>query len=101
MRAAQAQAQPYSDDGTRLVRIIGCEYNLLESEILVWLAVFGEVLTEITEEICKDLNDPDSQKLPPVGNGNYLVTMRLKRDLPNWLPIYGRRICLEYKGNKK
>ena len=79
-----------------MVRIIGCDYKLLESEILDWLLQFGEVFTEISEELYEDLDDPGSQKLPPVGNGNYLVTMRLKKDLPNWLPIYGRRICLEY-----
>ena len=81
VRVAQAQTQQYSDDGTRLVRIKGCKYKLLESEILDWLVLFGEVLLEIYE----DLDDPESQKLPPVGNGNYLVTMRLKKDLPNWL----------------
>ena len=66
-----------------------------------WLSVFGQMMTEITEEIYEDLDDPDSQKLPPVGKGNYLVSMKLKKDLPNWLPIYRRRICLEYRGNKK
>ena len=100
-RAAQTMTGQYSDDGTRLVKIIGCDYKLLESEILDWLVLFGEILSEITKEIYEDLEDPNSLKLPPVGNGNYLVSMKLKKDLPNWLPIYGRRVCLEYKGNKK
>ena len=38
------------DDGTRLLRIIGCEFRLSESEILAWLSCFGEVISEITEE---------------------------------------------------
>ena len=38
------------DDGTRIVRIIGCEFHLSESEILGWLSCFGEVISEITEE---------------------------------------------------
>ena len=103
VRSAQAQTQnqQYSDDGTRVVKISGCDYKLLESEILDWLALFGEVLSEITEEQYEDLDDTESRELPPVGNGNYLVTMRLEKDLPNWIPIYGRRICLDYKGNKK
>ena len=100
-RAAQSTTSQYFDDGTRLVRIIGCDYKLLESEITDWLTLFGEILSEITEEIYEDLDDPTSLKLPPVGNGNYLVTMKLKKDLPNWLPIYGRRVCIEYKGNRK
>ena len=41
---------PPIDDGTRIVRIIGFEFWLSESEILSWLTHFGEVLSEITEE---------------------------------------------------
>ena len=86
------------DDGTRVVKILGCEYKLLESEILDWLGLFGDVITEISEE---PYGETDDTTLPPVGNGNYLVTIRLKKDLPNYLPIYGRKICLEYKGVRK
>ena len=39
--------------------------------------------------------------LPAVGNGNYIVTMRLTKDLPNYMPIYGRRVCLEHKGIRR
>ena len=42
----------YMDDGTRLIRIIGCDYKLSESEITDWLTQFGEVKSEITEELC-------------------------------------------------
>ena len=38
------------DDGPRIVRIIGCEYRLTESEIMEWLSLYGEVISEITEE---------------------------------------------------
>ena len=96
-----SEAQAYQNDGTRMVRIIGCDYKLLESEILDWLVLFGEVVSEITEEVYGDQDDPESKDLPPVGNGNYLVKMKLKKELPNWLPIYGKRICLEYRGNRK
>ena len=38
-RAAKKQAQglPPPDDGTRIVKIIGSEYKLSESEILNWI----------------------------------------------------------------
>ena len=80
------------DDGTRILRIIGCKFRLSESEILGWLSCFGEVMSEITEETfeCEGL-DPD---LPPVGNGTYNVRMRLNREIPNWAPMYGRKICM-------
>ena len=27
--------------------------------------------------------------------------MKLKKDLPNWVPMYGRKVCFDYKGIKK
>ena len=68
------------------MRIIGCEYRLLESEILDWLSLYGDVISEIMEEPYEDRDEPEADpedKLPPVGNGTYLVKMRLKRDMPN------------------
>ena len=29
------------------------------------------------------------------------MTMRLKKDMPNWVPMYGRKICFSYRGIKK
>ena len=90
---------PTFDDGTRIIRIIGCEFRLSESEILEWLNCFGEVISEITEEqFDSEGLDPE---LPPIGNGTYIVKMKLSRDIPNWMPMYGRKICLEYPGSKR
>ena len=96
-------ANPYFDDGTRIVRIIGCDYKLSESEITDWLTQFGEVISEITEEQFNngEALDEDVEKMPPVGNGTYIVTMKLRKDLPNWVPMYGRRVRFEYRGIKK
>ena len=99
-----ARSEPndqHQDDGTRVVSIIGCEYRLTESEILNWLVKFGEVKSEITEEILQEEDRFQDPTLPPVGNGTYLVTMKLKKDMPNWVPMYGRRVRLEYKGIRK
>ena len=72
---------------------------MTESEILNWL--FVEVLSEITEEPFKDVEGKSQAEMPPVGNGTYLVTMKLKKDLPNWVPMYGEEICLDYKGIRR
>ena len=101
LRSAQPDGIKQVDDGTRRIRIMGCDYKLLESEVLDWLGMFGEVTSEIKEEIFDDPNDPDSKEMPPVGNGNYIVSMRLKKPLPNFMPMYGRRICLEHTGIRK
>ena len=88
----------YFDDRTRLVRIIGCEYRLSGSEILNWLVLFGEVLCEIAEEPFEVVENLSEADMPPVGNGTYLVAMKLKKNLPNWVPMYGRKVFLDYKG---
>ena len=94
-KATTSQGPPPVDDGTRLVRIVGCEYRLSESEILDRLGCFGEVVSEITEERFDSQGlDPT---LPPIGNGTYIVRMKLVKDMPNWVPMFGRKICLEYR----
>ena len=100
-RPVPAPVQPYTDDGTRTVRIIGCDYRLMESEILDWLVLFGEVISEISEEIYVDKDDPNSESLPPIGNGTYVVKMKLKKDMPNIVPMYGRKVFLDYKGIRR
>ena len=54
MAQAQVQADHYINDGTRVIKIIGCEYRLLEPKILDWLSMFGEVVSEITEELFEE-----------------------------------------------
>ena len=91
---------PLIDDGNRMIKIISCEYKLSQSEILDWLASFGEVLTEITEEPF-GADDEQEPGLPLVGNGVYMVKMKLTKDIPNWIPMFGRKICIEYPGIKR
>ena len=43
-------------------------------------------------------DDPDANK---IGNGVYSVTMRLKRGLPQFVPMYGKRITLKHFGITK
>ena len=62
------------------------------------MAIFEKVLTEITEELFDGNDDLNDVKLPPGGNSTYIVTMRLKTDLPNWVPMYGRKIALTTGG---
>ena len=41
----------YQDEGLRWVKIEGCEYRLEEKQIVDWLTHFGEVKSEILEDI--------------------------------------------------
>ena len=66
------------------------------AKILEWLGCFGEVLSKITEERFGTEDQDLDPALPPIGNGIYIVKMRLVKDLPKWIPMFGRKICLEY-----
>jgi hypothetical protein len=89
------QAYNYHDEGFRRVKVEGCEYRLKEKQILNWLSYFSEVLSEISEDTHKDDSSDD---LPPVGNGIYSVQMKLKRDMPQLIPMHGKKIRLYYRG---
>ena len=47
----------------KVVRIIGCDYKLRESEILDWLVQFGELSSEITEEAYGDVEAQDTMNI--------------------------------------
>jgi hypothetical protein len=89
--------QNYQDKGLRWVKIEGCEYRLEEKQIVAWLSHFGEVKSEILEDTHEG-SDNSSEDLPPVGNGIYSVQMKLERDMPQLIPMHGKRIRLYYRG---
>ena len=82
---------------TRWVKIEGCEYSLEEEQIMDWLKLYGEPLSPI----CEDIHDDSDSDAQPIGNGTYSVKMKLSRDIPQFLPVYGRRIRFYYRGISK
>ena len=58
------------------------------------LSYYGEILSDVTE---KCHYDPDPNALP-VGNGSYQVRMKLKREIPNFIPAAGNKIRILYTG---
>jgi len=97
IRSTQNRAGNYQDEGFRWVKVEGCEYRLEEKEITDWLSHFGEVKSELSEDTHEE-SDDSSDDLPPVGNGIYSVRMKLERDMPQLIPMHGKRIRLYYRG---
>jgi hypothetical protein len=87
IRRARVQTQsnftPYTDEGYRWVKIEGAEYRLDRNQIGDWLEFWGKLASDITEDN---------------GNGTYSVKMKLDSDLPQFLPMFGKRIRLYYRG---
>jgi len=98
IRSAQNnRAENYQDEGYRWVKVEGCEYRIEEKQIIDWLSHFGEVKSDISEDTHKE-SDDSSDDLPPVGNGIYSVRMKLERNMPQLIPMHGKRIRLYYRG---
>jgi hypothetical protein len=97
IRTAQNNHASYQDEGFRWVKVEGCEYRLEEKQIVDWLSHFGEVKSEISEDTHEG-SDDSNDDLPPVGNGIYSVRMKLERDMPQLIPMHGKRIRLYYRG---
>ena len=87
---------------TRLV----CKHRYQDDPLQIdWLAsqwiyndilMFGELATDIKEEILEDEDEDGEDR-----TGNYCVKMRLDRDIPQLLPMWGRRIKIFYVGIQK
>ena len=85
------------DDGTKVVKIEGCEYRVAEDEILAWLSLYGEVVSELKEDCFRDEN----QRTGNNRTGNYSIMMRLEKNIPQLLPMHGRRIKMYHSGIQK
>ena len=99
-------AADYRDRGLRWVKIEGCEYRIEKEELKQWMEMMGNVISEITEDRVNLNLDSDSEGEDPstgytVGNGIYSVQMQLSSELPQYLPICGKRIRLYYRGITK
>ena len=86
-----------SENNIRWVKIEGCEYTLEDSQILDWLKLYGDPVSPI----CEDIHEDSDSEAEPIGNGTYSVKMKLDKDIPQFLPMYGRRIRVYYKGINK
>ena len=87
------------DEELKVVKIEGCEYRVPEEEILAWLNLYGEVTSKLVEDTFRD-----ESANPSMGNnrsGNYSVLMKLEKNIPQLLPMCGRRIKMYHAGITK
>ena len=90
------QNQP-KEDGRSLVKIEGCDYRVPEDQILEWLSYYGKVESNIEEDYFVDDRETGGNNR----TGNYSVLMSLSGDIPQLLPMAGRRVKIYHKGIKK
>ena len=90
---------PAQDENIRELRIFGCEYRVPKEDLTSTLAHYGEILTDIVEELFDDGLNEDSQGTNRTGT--YVVKVKLRKDMPELLPIAGRRIRVSFPGVRK
>ena len=79
------------------VTVSGCDYCVEETEIMEWLGVYGETFGKLSENVFREEEFP---KAKPTGNGTYTVKMRLDRPIPQFLPMYGKKVRVDHKSQQ-
>jgi hypothetical protein len=70
---------------TRIVKIEGCDYRVSDEMILEWLGMYGEVFSELVEDVFEGDEDSEGDHT----TGIYSVKMRLNCNIPQLLPKSG------------
>jgi hypothetical protein len=88
------------DDGTRLLKIEGCEYRVPGDALRDFLSHYGNLKSEIVEDVFEDgvniEGDAGTNR-----TGTYSVTIKLDKNIPQLLPIMGKRVRVYYPGIQK
>ena len=87
----------YSDDWTRVVKVEGCDYRVEPEMILKWLGKFGEVKSDLVEDVFEDGEDSEGEN----ATGIYSVKVKLNHNIPQLLPMDGKRVKIYYRGIQK
>ena len=97
----QDQSTPFSmdqDNGIRKIQIQGCEYRIPKETLIEYLSNFGEIVSDIKEALFDDGGDPNAAEDGTNRTGNYNVKIKLNQDIPQLVPILGKRIKVHYPG---
>ena len=92
--------EPDSDPNIRWVKIEWADYGLTEEQIVAWMEVFGEKAGELTEDLHPMPPNSDSEA-EAYCSGTYSIKMRLRTDMPQIIPMCGKRIRVYHKGIQK
>ena len=86
------------DDGTREVKIFGCEYRVQKQALVDFQGHYGDLVSNIVEELFDDGSDGDPVTEGTNHTGTYVFKVKLNRDIPELVPISGKRIWISYPG---
>jgi len=85
------------------VRLENIGWKLTHNQIKHWLECYGTLESEVEETKFgrDDSEDEDDDDEPDFGRGNYSVKVRLDKRIPQYLPMFGMKIKIYYRGIAK
>ena len=83
---------------SRRVKIKNCKWNFSEEQIMEWLGTYGNAVVPLVEETLDLSEGEDEEEEDEYGTGNYWLTMELEKAIPQFLPMFGRKIEIYYRG---
>jgi hypothetical protein len=103
IRGVRAEAGPTRSRYT-WVKIEGTDYQFESATLTKWLSKFGSIESELGEEV-EDLEisseEEEEYGRVQMATGIYSVKMVLQNQIPQFLPIDGKRVRIYYKGIDK
>ena len=86
------------------IKVEGADYQLEASTIKKWLAQYGNAMSDLTEDKADlELSSEEEEMYQGVEltTGTYSVKMLLRRPIPQFLPMDGKKIRIFHKGIAK
>jgi len=85
------------DDGTRTVTFEKCGWKITHAQIEQWASYYGQPLSKVREVTDDDI-DPDVQPDDSnVGCGNLQIDVKLRKIIPQFLPMHGYKVRVYYR----
>lgn len=106
-QAPQPRRDRVDDDNIfpkmRWIKLEGTGYDLKEGYLEKMLDFFGERKTRVEKEVLEfpdSESDEEGAKIT-LATGNLSVKVELRQDMPQFIPLYGQRVKVYYRGINK
>ena len=75
------------------VSLFGCDFGFSRDMLVQWMGAFGTVLDEPLEIVDESIRGK--------GTGDFTINLKLKKNIPQFLPINGKKVRVSYRGMKR
>jgi hypothetical protein len=107
IRGLRLEKETFMRGDEKRLKIKNCKWSVKESDIVEWLENYGKIISPIVEEVLddsdkedfvvEDLDDEDDYD-KPIGTGNLWVTVKLRKRIPQFVPMMGKKVEIYHRG---